>query len=92
MRIPVLALTAGITLIPLLAFAQDSAPPTQPVSTTTTTAENPSPDQIVCHYYYSHGTIVGHADCRPLHYWTRRRHELQEDIREFQLRSLSEKG
>ena len=86
MRILVLGLTAGIALAPLTAFAADTTLPVQPVSTT------PSPDQVVCHYYYSHGTVVGHADCHPLRYWAWRRHELEEDNREFQIRSLAEKG
>jgi hypothetical protein len=86
MRILVLGLTAGMALAPLTAFAADTTPQAQPVSTT------PSPDQVVCHYYYSHGTVVGHQDCQPLHYWTQRRHQMQEDIREFQLRALGEKS
>ncbi|HEX4159487.1 MAG TPA: hypothetical protein VHY79_13510 [Rhizomicrobium sp.] len=91
MRILVVGLIAGIVLAPLAAFAEESAanesrPPAQPVSTA------PSPDLVVCHYYYSHGTVVGHQDCHPLRYWAWRRHELQENIREFQLRSLGEKS
>ena len=91
MRILVLGLTAGISLIPVLAFAQDATAPAQPSSTASTTAANPSPDMVVCHYYYTHGTVVRNADCHPLRYWAWRRHELQEDIRAFQTRALSEK-
>ncbi len=85
MRNLVLGLTACIALAPLAAFAADSTPPAQPVSAA------PSPDQVVCHYYYSHGTVVGHADCQSLRHWAWRRHELQENIRNFQLRALSQK-
>jgi hypothetical protein len=86
MRILFLGLIAGLALAPLTASAADPAPQAQPI------AANPSPDMVVCHYYYSHGTIVGHQDCQPLHYWMWRRHQLQESIREFQLRALSQKS
>jgi hypothetical protein len=90
MRILVLGLTAGVVLMPMLAFAQDSTPSAQPVSTTSTTAATPSPDQIVCHYYYTHGMLVQRPDCHSLAYWEWRRHRLQEDIREAQIRALGE--
>jgi hypothetical protein len=86
MRILVLGLMAGMALSPLAAVADESAAPNQAAAT------NPSPDQVVCHYYYSHGTIVGHQDCETLRYWAWRRHQLQENIREFQMRALLEKS
>jgi hypothetical protein len=90
MRILVVGLIAGIALAPLAAFAgdsnaADSPPQAQPVSTA------PSPDLIVCHYYYTHGALIRQADCHPLRYWAWRRHQLQEDIRAFQIRGLGEK-
>jgi len=90
MRILALSLTAGAALIPMLAFAQDSPPPAQPVSTTSTRAASPSPDLIVCHYYYTHGMLIQKPDCHPLAYWEWRRHRLEEDIREAQIRALGE--
>jgi hypothetical protein len=86
MRRQILSLTVGLALAPLAAFAADTTPPVQQTS-----AANPSPDLIVCHYYYTHGTVVKNPDCHPLRYWAWRRHELQQDIRDFQMRGLAEK-
>jgi hypothetical protein len=90
MRNLVVGLIAGVVLAPVGAFAGDStAPDSAPQAQQVGAA--PSPDLVVCHYYYTHGTLIRNADCHPLRYWAWRRHELQENIREFQLRSLSEK-
>jgi hypothetical protein len=87
MRILTIAVVSGLGLLASpLAFADQPATPT-PVSTTSTQSE-----PLVCHALYHEGSVVHKGVCLTQREWDRIRFEQQQELRNFQQRSLTQSG
>ena len=84
MRTSIIATASFLGLLaPALAFAQDPqpAPALQPASVA-------HPEPLICHYFYHEGALIRRPDCRTQREWDRIRYETQQELIDFQVRSL----
>jgi hypothetical protein len=87
MRILTIAVVSGLGLLASpLALADQPVTPT-PVSTTSTQSE-----PLVCHAIYHEGSVEQRSTCLTQREWDRIRFEQQQDLRNFQQRSLTMSG